>query len=72
MEQIKFIQQYLIFFEFLDDRNIFAHVQEELNEDNNYQFKRLNSNEYLILTEEKCRELRTGIVNYYLHINSME
>lgn len=60
------------FFELLDDRNIFAHVQEELNKDNNYQFKRLNSNEYLILTEEKCRELRTGIVNYYLHINSMK
>ena len=59
------------FSDLLDDRNIFAHVQEELNEDNNYQFKRLNGTEYLVLTEEKCRELRAGIVNYYLHINSL-
>lgn len=59
------------FSKLLDDRNIFAHVQEELNADNNYQFKRLNGTEYLVLTEEKCRELRAGIVNYYLHINSL-
>ena len=55
----------------LDERNIFAHVQEELNKDSNYQFKRLNTDDYLVLTEEKCRELRTGIINYYLHINSL-
>ena len=31
----------------------------------------LNDDEYLVLTEEKCRELRTSIINYYLHINSL-
>ena len=59
------------FVQLLDDRNIFAHVQEELNEDNNYQFKKLNGDEYLVLTEEKCRELRTSIINYCLHINAL-
>lgn len=48
----------------LTDRNIFAHVQEELNSDELYQFKRLNSGDFLILTEEKCRELRTSIIKY--------
>lgn len=57
--------------ELLDDRNIFAHVQEELNGENQYQFKRLNGEEYLILTDEKCRELRTSIKNYCLHISSI-
>lgn len=57
--------------ELLDDRNIFAHVQEELNRDGQYQFKRLNDDEYLILTEEKCRELRTSINNYCTCISSI-
>ncbi len=59
------------FYELLDDRNIFAHVQEELNEDRQYQFKRLNDEKYLILSEDKCRELRTEIVKYFLHITSI-
>lgn len=56
----------------LEDRNIFAHVQEELNSDGHHQFKRLNSDDYLVLSEEKCRELRTGIINYYLHISKVD
>ena len=59
------------FIQLLDDRNIFAHVQEELNGDRQYQFKRLNGDEYLILTDEKCRELRTALINYCLHINAL-
>lgn len=48
----------------LDDRNIFAHVQEEKNSDGIYQFKKLNGTEYLVLTKDKCRALRMGISNY--------
>lgn len=48
----------------LSDRNVFAHVQEELNQDGVYQFKKLNNDEYLVLTEEKCRALRTSIIKY--------
>lgn len=59
------------FINLLNDRNIFAHVQEELNDDRQYQFKRLNSEEYLILTDEACRKLRTAIINYCTCINKM-
>lgn len=59
------------FFNLLSDRNIFAHVQEELNDDGNYQFKKLNGEDYLILSEEKCRELRNGIIDYYKNISKM-
>lgn len=59
------------FIKLLDDRNIFAHVQEELNDERQYQFKRLNGDEYLVLSEEKCRELRTAIVNYFTHISKI-
>lgn len=55
----------------LGERNIFAHVQEELNSDGLYQFKRLKENEYLILTKEKCREMRSNIVKYYKCIDSI-
>lgn len=59
------------FSKILEERNIFAHVQEELNEENNYQFKRLNGDEYLILTEDKCRELRNAMISYYTQINAL-
>jgi len=59
------------FITLLDDRNILAHVQEELNDDRKYQFKRLNGDEYLVLSEEKCRELRTAIINYFTHISKI-
>ncbi len=59
------------FMDLLSDRNIFAHVQEELNEKGHYQFKRLNQDEYLVLTEEKCRELRKALINYSTQINSI-
>ena len=55
----------------LGDRNIFAHVQEEKNTDGNYQFKRLNNDEYLVLTDDKCRELRQSIVTYFNAINDL-
>ena len=48
----------------LNDRNIFAHVQEELREDGIYQFKHINEGAYLVLTEEKCQELRKSIIEY--------
>lgn len=60
------------FSELLNDRNIFAHVQEEKNNDGLYQFKRFNSDEYLVLSEEKCRKLRLAILNYYLHIKQID
>lgn len=56
----------------LSDRNIFAHVQEELNADGLYQFKRLNNDEYLVLSTEKCRDLRKAIIGYALHIDSIK
>lgn len=59
------------FVNLLDDRNIFAHVQEEFNADGFYQFKRLKDEEYLVLTEEKCRELRNALINYSAHIDSI-
>lgn len=62
----------LRFSELLDDRNIFAHVQEEKSEDGLYRFKRFARDDYLILSEEKCRELRLSIISYYLHISKLE
>ncbi len=59
------------FVNLLDDRNIFAHVQEELDEDNNYRFKRFNKDEYLVLTTEKCKELRIPLVDYWMHISKL-
>lgn len=56
----------------LSDRNIFAHVREEKNDDGNYQFKRLNGEEYLVLTDEKCKELRTSIVAYHKVISDIK
>lgn len=64
-------QTILHFSDLLSDRNIFAHVQEEQNENGLYQFKRLNKDDYLVLSEEKCRELRSAIINYYLHISKL-
>lgn len=55
----------------LSDRNIFAHVREERNEEGQYQFKRLNNNEYLVLSDEKCIELRTSIIKYYKAFNKI-
>lgn len=60
------------FFDLLNDRNIFAHVQEEINADGLYQFKRLNNGEYLVLSAEKCRDLRKAIIGYALHIDSIK
>lgn len=60
------------FLELLSDRNIFAHVQEEKNDAGNYCFKRLKQDEYLVLTEEKCIELRTSIVNYFNMLSEIE
>lgn len=59
------------FLTLLNDRNIFAHVQENLNEEGYYQFKRLNNEDYLVLTEEKCRELRRALINYATYINCL-
>lgn len=59
------------FIELLSDRNIFAHVQEEKDAEGNYRFKRLKKDEYLVLTEEKCIELRTSIVEYYNMISAI-
>ena len=60
------------FIELLSDRNIFAHVREERNQNGQYQFKRLNKKEYLVLSEEKCIELRTGIIKYHKLIGDIE
>jgi predicted hydrocarbon binding protein len=60
------------FTDLLSDRNIFAHVKEEKSEDGQYQFKRLNNGEYLVLSDEKCIELRTSIINYYEAISNIQ
>ena len=60
------------FIELLSDRIIFAHVREEKSEDGQYQFKRLNNGEYLVLSDEKCIELRTSIINYYKAISNIQ
>lgn len=59
------------FTELLDDRNIFAHVEEEMNADGNYQFRRLKEDDYLVLSEEKCRALRNAIINYADQISTL-
>ena len=41
-------------------------------EDGQYQFKRLNNGEYLVLSDEKCIELRTSIINYYKAISNIQ
>lgn len=60
------------FIELLSDRNIFAHVREEKNENGQYQFKRLNEGEYLVLSDEKCIKLRTSIIRYYEVIKNIQ
>ena len=59
------------FIELLSDRNIFAHVREEKNGVGQYQFKKLNNDEYLVLSDEKCIELRTSIIKSvsYTHLD---
>lgn len=59
------------FIDLLSDRNIFAHVREVKNEDGQYQFKRLNKDEYLVLSDDKCKELRMSIVKYYKQISDI-
>ena len=59
------------FVNLLDDRNIFAHVQEEFSPDGFYQFKRLKTEDYLVLTDEKCRELRNALINYATQIGNI-
>lgn len=59
------------FSELLKERNILAHVQEQQREDGLYQFERFNSEDHLILSEETCRELRSTIIKYYLHISNL-
>lgn len=60
------------FIELLSDRNIFAHVREEKNDDGQYQFKKLNNNEYLVLSDEKCIELRNKIIKYHKLISNIK
>lgn len=48
----------------LKDRNILAHVQEELNSDHYYQFARPSGEGFLILSEETCKKLRCSIICY--------
>ncbi len=57
--------------ELLDDRNILAHVQEELMENGDYRFKRPKNDEYLVLTTDKCKELRKAITSYAKKINTI-
>lgn len=59
------------FINLLSDRNILAHVPEEKNKDGIYQLKRRKENDYLVLSEEKCIELRTSIVQYYSLISGI-
>lgn len=58
-------------FDLLNDRNILAHVQEELREDGIYQFKRVNEDDYLVLSDEKCQELRKSIIEYRKRIEQL-
>ncbi len=46
----------------LDERNILAHVKEVLGDDGYYRFKHLNDDDELVLSAEKCREIRSSIV----------
>lgn len=56
----------------LSDRNIFAHVREEKMTDGVYRLKKLNKDEYLTLTDEKCKELRASIIKYHKKISEIE
>ena len=56
----------------LNDRNIFAHVQEELGEDGIYRFKRLSGEDDLVLSEETCQKLRIAIIKYLSLVNDIE
>ena len=60
------------FIELLSDRNIFAHVREEKNDTGQYQFKKINNNEYLVLSDEKCIELRNSIIKYHKLISDIK
>ena len=60
------------FIELLSDRNIFAHVREEKNDEGQYQFKKLNNDEYLVLSDEKCVELRNSIIKYHNLISDIK
>ena len=59
------------FKELLDVRNVFAHVSEEKNGEGLYQLKCLKSNEYLVLSEEKCRDLRKELIAYSQRFGSL-
>ena len=37
-----------------------------------YQLKRLNTDEYLVLSDEKCIELRQRIIDYYHLIKDLD
>ena len=65
-------QQVQDFIEMLNDRNVFAHVREELNEQGEYQFQKLNGDDYLILSTDKCKEIRTLIIKYCNLLNNIE
>lgn len=56
----------------LNDRNILAHVQDEQNDDHYYQFKRPDGDEFLILSEDICKQLRSSIINYGQAISRIE
>jgi len=49
----------------LEDRNVLAHVSEELDCNGCYRFKRPKKDEYLVLSPEKCRELRIDIIKHF-------
>lgn len=55
----------------LEDRNVLAHVSEELDCEGCYRFKRPKKDEYLTLSPEKCRELRTDIIKYFSLISKI-
>lgn len=55
----------------LDDRNILAHVQEETMETGEYRFKRPKNDEYLVLSFDKCKELRKAITKYAKEITKI-
>lgn len=59
------------FINLLTERNIFAHVKEERNSDGQYKFKKLNNEDYLVLSDKKCIELRINIIKYYHLLNNI-
>lgn len=68
----EFYHSIIDFLKLLSDRNVFAHVQEEINADGLYQFKCLTGDNYLVLSAEKCRDLRKAIIGYALHMDSIK